>query len=201
MHIKPQTLISPLLVALLLGTTVASADPDHEGKQGKFMKFFDTNADGIVTYEEFQGSSKNRFDRIDTDGNGTISPAEFTAYMQSRREERHKNHFENTDTNKDGVVSKDEFLSASQERALRRFSRMDKNDDGLLSADELAAHKMHKPRFGKKIFSRLDANGDGQVTQEESQAAWGKWFKRLDTNGDQVVSSEEIAQARARWQD
>lgn len=200
MNTKPQTLATPLIVVLLLSASVAVAGPGHAGKHGKFMSFFDTNADGIVTLEEFQGASLNRFERIDTDHNATISEAEFSAYLQTRREERHKHHFERIDTNKDGIVSKDEFLSSSQQRAQRRFEHMDKNSDGQLSADEMASHKKHKPRFGKKIFSKMDANGDGQITQEESQAAWGKWFKRLDTNGDQVVSSDEIQQARSRWQ-
>jgi Ca2+-binding EF-hand superfamily protein len=200
MNTPLQTLITTFGITLLLATSAASAGPRHEGGHNKFMEFFDSNGDGVVTYQEFLDASKHRFDRIDTDHNASVTEAEFSSYMKTRREERHKDHMARMDTNKDGKVSKDEFLSASQARAQRKFDRMDKDNDGLLSEAELAARKDHRPHFGKKVFSRIDANGDGKVTQEESQAAWGKWFTRLDSNGDQVVTVEEIAQARARWQ-
>ena len=199
MSIPFKTLATTLGVTLLISASVVNADPRHEGGHNKFMQFFDTNGDGTVTYEEFLGASRTRFERIDTDSNAAISEAEFSTYMQSRREERHKDHFEHMDANKDGKVSKDEFLTSNQERAQRMFERMDRDNDGQLSNEELAPRKNHQHRFGKKVFSKLDANGDGQVTQEESQAAWGKWFKRMDTNGDQVVTAEEIEQARSRW--
>ena len=207
MNIKPQTLfttlatslITTLIVALPLSAEADSAKQCHDGKHNKFMQFFDANGDGSVTIEEFQGSSKTRFERIDADNNGVISKEEFANYMQSRRDDRHKDRLAAMDADKDGQVSKEEFLNASQARAERKFARMDKDDNGLLSGDELTSHKKHKPHFGKKVFSKLDANGDGQITQEESQAAWSEWFKRLDTNSDQVVSGDEIEQARSRW--
>ena len=194
-----QTLMSTLAITLSLSTTIVSADPGHERGQNRFMKYFDTNNDGTVTFDEFLASSKLRFERIDTDKNAIISESEFSTYMQNRREQHNKERFEGMDSNKDGKISKDEFLASSQQRAERRFGWMDKNNDGQLSNDELTSRKDHKPRFGKKVFSRIDANGDGKVTQEESQAAWGKWFERMDTNGDKVVTEEEIRQARARW--
>jgi Ca2+-binding EF-hand superfamily protein len=201
MNTSLQTLAVALGITLILSTSVVSADPRHEGSHNRFMQFFDANADGTVTYEEFLGASRNRFERMDTDSNATISEDEFSSYMQARREERHKDHFERMDANKDGKVSKDEFLSSSQERAQRRFERMDGNNDGQLSSDELGPGKKHKPRFGKKIFSKLDTNGDGKVTQQESQAAWAKWFERMDSNGDKVVTADETKQARAKWRD
>ena len=195
-----QTLITTLGVTLLISASVVSAGPRHEGGHNKFMKFFDSNGDGTVTHEEFLGASNNRFERIDTDSNATLSEAEFSTYMQARREERRKNHFEHMDANKDGKVSKDEFLASSQQRAQRKFDRMDGDNDGQLSSDELGSHKKHKQRFGKKVFSKIDANGDGLATKEESQAAWRKWFKRMDINNDQVVTTDEISQARAKMQ-
>jgi len=195
-----QTLITTLGISLLISASVVSAGPHHEGGHNKFLKFFDSNGDGTVTYEEFLEASRDRFERIDADKNATISEAEFSSYMQARREEHHKNRFEHMDTNKDGKVSKDEFLTSSQERAKRKFERMDENKDGQLSNDELGSRMKHNSHFGKKVFSKIDANGDGQITKEESQSAWGKWFKRMDSNSDQVVTTDEIKQARTKWQ-
>lgn len=199
MNTKLQAFSITLIIAFLLSASVTSAAQPSIEKHNKFMQFFDANNDGVVTYEEFQRSSKKRFERIDADTNAAISEEEFSNYMQTRHKERQKNHFENVDANKDGKVSKDEFLASERERAKRHFDRMDKDKDGLLSTDELTSHKKHRARFSKKVFAKLDTNSDRQVTQEESQTAWSKWFKRMDANNDQVVSGDEVEQARSRW--
>lgn len=199
MNIPFRILITSLGITLLLSTSVVNADHRHEGGQNRFINYFDTNGDGKVTYEEFLASSKQRFERIDADKSATISESEFSSYMEDRREQRHKERFEHMDTNKDGNISKKEFLADRQQRAERRFGWIDRNNDGQLSDDELTQRKKHKSRFGNKIFSRIDTNGDGKVTQEESQAAWGKWFERMDSNNDKVVTVDEINQARERW--
>jgi len=199
MNSSSKTLTTMLGVTLLLPMSVVSAGPDHEGGHNRFMNFFDTNSDNQVTYDEFLGASKDRFTRIDADKNGVISEDEFASYIKNRREQRQKDRIASMDTNKDGKISKEEFIAHSQQRAERRFGCMDKNHDDQLSNDELASRKDHKRHFGKKVFSRIDSNSDGQVTQEESQAAWGKWFERMDSNGDKIVTADEINQAREKW--
>ncbi|WP_455198309.1 EF-hand domain-containing protein [Kaarinaea lacus] len=198
MNTTSRNLITALGLSLLLAGQVAGAGPRHEG-HNRFMNFFDNNSDGIVTHEEFQGASKDRFDRIDADKNAAISEEEFSTYMNNRREQRHKERVDRMDSNKDGQVSKDEFLAYSQQRAERRFARMDANNDGQLSENEMTMRKKHKHRFGKKIFSRIDANNDGIITRQESQEAWEKWFERMDENGDKVVTDDEVSQAREKW--
>jgi Ca2+-binding EF-hand superfamily protein len=200
MHTPLPTLFTTLSIALLLSTSVASADPRHGGGEGRFMRYFDINKDGTVTYQEFLDASKKRFERIDTDKNAAVSESEFSSYTKSRGKEWRKSKFDSIDTNKDGKISKDEFLKHSQERAQQMFDRLDKNGDGKLTDDEMGPRNKHRGRFAKRIFSRMDTNHDGQISLEESQAAWGKWFQRMDTNGDKVITEDEVQKARSRWQ-
>lgn len=195
---KPfQILITTLGLTLLIASTIVSADSRHEDGHSKFLKFFDSNNDGTVTYKEFKGASKKHFERIDADKNSTISEAEFTAYMKARRDDRQKDIFDRMDTDKNDKISEDEFIRASQERAKRKFKRLDKDNNGHLSNDELGNRNKHK-HPGKKIFMKIDANKDGKVTREESQAEWEKWFQRMDNNSDKVVTVDEIKQERRK---
>lgn len=195
-----------LITALtLLGVGLVGSAPVLAGGYGrdggqKFMQFFDTNQDGTVTLEEFTDAAANRFAKMDSDKNGSVSADEFRAYVQGRRGEHRQQRYVEMDTNKDGQISKDEFLASKRRHAEHQFDRMDTNGDGLLSAGEFASRPAggHRGFGGRRIFQRLDTNGDGVITKAEGMAAWGNWFDHLDTNHDQVVTTEEVQQARIR---
>ena len=74
----------------------------------------------------------------DTDGDGKISLAEWTAFQEKRKAKGNPAKlFARIDTNKDGFIDKSEldaFLA-------KRFAKLDKNGDGVLSADERPGHK------------------------------------------------------------
>ncbi len=184
-----------LLTLLCLGTASPATFAGNHGK-GKFMNFFDANNDGTVTLDEFNESAKQRFTRIDSDGNASLTKEEFRAYIKSRRAERKQRRFAKIDTDNDGQLSKDEFIAFKMKKAERKFTRMDSDGDGVISAEEHVACKGGKhgkrKRRGGKIFQHMDANDDGNISQEESYAAWLNWFKRIDTNADNVVTAEEI---------
>lgn len=185
-----KSVISGLLVGGMLCSSLALA---HGGGTGKFMRFFDTNKDGVVTQDEFEAAMTTRFDHMDSDHNGTVSMEEFRNYLQQRRQEHKQARLKQMDSNGDGQVSQDEYLAYQTKKAQSRFSQLDKNHDGVLSADELDKRGYHhKHHGGNGLFRKLDTNHDGVVTQEESRAAWSSWFSRLDSNGDKVVTSDEV---------
>jgi Ca2+-binding EF-hand superfamily protein len=78
------------------------------------------------------------FAKIDSNGDGQLSKAEFTAYMNSRLAQQRAEidaAFKELDTNKDGKVSKEE---ANAVPALaEHFTELDFNHDGSLSKDEM----------------------------------------------------------------
>jgi Ca2+-binding EF-hand superfamily protein len=194
-----QTLTGAALLVLAMTAAPALAGHGHghgHGK-GRFMKFFDTNNDGVVNMAEFKAAAAERFKRMDADSSGVLSKDEFRDYMRTRRDERKQNRFARMDTNGNSTVERDEFLAHKQAKAERRFARMDKNGDGSVSKEEYASCQKRKHHKGR-MLKRMDENGDGQISQNESLSAWSKWFKRIDVNNDQVVTADEIKAYRNR---
>jgi len=91
-----------------------------------------------ITLEQFEARREKAFMRADTDNDGKVSLAEWTAFQTERKAKGDPaKSFARMDANKDGFVDKGEldvFLA-------KRFARLDKNSDGVLSADERPGHK------------------------------------------------------------
>jgi len=181
------------------------ADPmQHDGHRNRFMQFFDTNGDNVVTMDEFKDAAVNRFNNMDADNNGVVTVKEFQSYISAKRKERRAEYFNNVDANKDGSISQQEYIQYQQKKAEMQFQSMDTNKDGMLSSEEFTSHRKnwrgHGPRHDYKgensMFSRIDTNNDGNITQDESLAAWSRWFSRIDANGDKSVTIDEIRNFR-----
>ena len=65
----------------VLGTTLAHADTDSsQGKmQEKMFKAMDTNADGMVTIDEFNAFHAKKFREMDVNNNGQVTLEEMKA--------------------------------------------------------------------------------------------------------------------------
>jgi hypothetical protein len=103
--------------------------------------------------------------KIDSDGNGTVSKAEWLAYQDKV--------FAALDKNKTGVVDEKEFLSPSSDlatfatggyaRGLQTKAMMHKIDtdgDGSVSHDEFIAYE-------SKVFDMMDKNKNGSLGPQE----------------------------------
>lgn len=88
--------------------------------------------------EKFEARREKAFMRADTDGDGKVSLAEWTAFQTGRKAKGDPaRSFARMDANKDGFIDKlelDAFLA-------KRFAKLDKNGDGVLGADERPGHK------------------------------------------------------------
>jgi Ca2+-binding EF-hand superfamily protein len=170
----------------------------------KFMEYFDSNQDNMVTMSELNEASKQRYAKMDADSNGVVSLEEFQAYLGDRKAQWREQRFTEMDSNADGQVSKEEYILYKQQRAEQRYQEMDADSNGVVSKEEYLNRKrdyrggnhhgkMHgKHHGGDRFFSKLDSNNDAQLTLEESLAAWTEWFKRIDANNDQVVTADEV---------
>ena len=196
-----QSTASILLMIAIVFSGASLADSGHHGK-GRFMSFFDTNGDDVVTTEEFKAAAAERFRNMDADGNGAVTQDEFGAYLKEKRQNWSTVKFQKMDIDKDGNVSQSEYLDYQQQKAQRRFQHMDKNGDGMISEEEYKNSGRYGKRYGKfgreKIFAKLDKNSNGEITQEESLTAWTEWFTKIDLNGDKVVTADEVREYRMK---
>jgi Ca2+-binding EF-hand superfamily protein len=99
------------------------ADANHDGKLSR------AEASNFLTGEIF--------DSRDTDHNGQITKAEWTA-----ADKKDTAGFEKRDANDDGIMTREEAIKYSRTRGLAKkaFVEADKNHDGFLSRDEVQAY-------------------------------------------------------------
>ncbi len=114
----------------------------------------------------------NPMGRLDVDGDGQISQAEFDTPEANR--------FLDADANGDGAVTLDEM------RAHR----------AVMQAEMMAKHAERQQKMEARMdemFVTMDTNGDGAVTMDEAHQAA---FARMDQDGDGYLSKREMKQAR-----
>ena len=115
-----------------------------------------------------------RFESMDTNGDGKISPDEHSA-AASRM-------FEKMDTNADGKVTAAEMTAAKQNMtgkkaekgemtSAEKIKKFDTNGDGVLTADEHAA-------AAKTMFDKMDTDHDGYLSKAEVKAGHEKWMQK-----------------------
>lgn len=148
------------------------------------------------TRAEAQAEVKARFERFDTNKDGTVTRAEFEAasgamkaQRDARRESRQEDTFASLDNDGNGQISRAEWDAGHPgDGKSGPGGRM----PGLRAA------------MGDRWFDALDANKDGKVTLAEANAAAMARFDRLDANKDGTVTPEERKAAhdarRAKWQ-
>ncbi|SFN76670.1 EF hand [Mesorhizobium sp. NFR06] len=91
-----------------------------------------------LTLEKFETRREKAFMRADTDNDGKVSLAEWTAFQTDRKAKGDPaKSFARMDADKDGLVDKAELDAL----LAKRFARLDKNGDGALGADERPGHK------------------------------------------------------------
>ena len=177
-----------ITAAILMGTAgYASAD---NAKPTTFAEM-DVNSDMVLTKEEVQGRLLQNFDKLDIDGNGTLSQNEMPMGKQGKAGRDHKGpNFADLDKNGDNVLSQDEV----QGRMLDHFAQLDKDGNGTLSQDEMPMGKQGKGGRDHKgpNFTDLDKNGDNVLSQEEVQGRMLDNFAQLDKDGNGTLSQDEM---------
>jgi Ca2+-binding EF-hand superfamily protein len=122
----------------------------------------------------FANNPEARFESMDTNGDGKVSPDEHAA-AASRM-------FEKMDTNADGKVTAAEMTAAHQNMtgkkaekgemtATEKIKKFDTNGDGVLTADEHAAG-------AKAMFDKMDTDHDSHLTKGELKAGHEKYMHR-----------------------
>jgi Ca2+-binding EF-hand superfamily protein len=153
-------------------------DENHDGfiDEAEYKKFRERIANGGS-----QRLSEMMLKYLDTDHDGKISRAEFTAIMQI---------FDSLDKDHDGFLSQEELgrffqvlndvkvASTGGVEVDNLFAKFDKNKDGKITPDEMN---------NERTFKALDLNNDGQITREEAEQA----LKQLAERSRQKQQAEK----------
>ena len=144
--------------------------------------------------ERLSERAAEQFARLDTDGDGAISPEEFEAGLQARGER---------------------FAERRQERAERRQQRAERRSEVPAEVRQMRAQLRALLRDGMNLesysglmreratarFEALDADGNGELTVEEFTASVAdraqRLFARMDANDDGIVNRED--RSRGGW--
>lgn len=131
----------------LLGVAIPSvARADQEAR----FESMDTNGDGKVSPDEHAAAASRMFEKMDANGDGKVTAAEMTAAHQKVTGEK---------------AEKGEMTAAD------KIKMFDTNGDGALTADEHAA-------AAKTVFDKMDTDHDGYLTKAEMKAGHDKYMHK-----------------------
>jgi len=164
----------------------------------------DWNGDGKLSFDEYAGPERARFEALDRDGKGAESCAQDAVQnasyrpATSRRSSFGRARFcAANDLNHDGMVSHAEFDSVEAKRFASAASGSKTMTLAQFIAETLARYRQSDTR----IFMYLDRDRDGRLSLAEYAASDEKLFARLDRNGDGVVTRDEMASGASSYPD
>ncbi len=179
----PAALLS--LAALAQSATAPVAAGSHPGAFEHLLKKLDTDGDGKISLAEFQAAAAARFKAVDTKNSGSVDAAQLAASPQAQARNLHvaNRMVHRLDTAKKGYLTQDDFVAAAQQR----FAKLDAQGTGKLTQAQFGADADSATSAGAPRAMRR-----GKFAQAE--------FAKLDSNGDGVVTKDEyVAAAKARF--
>ena len=147
-----QARIIAVALATLMGLGAAGAQA-HEARGAGHDRMpdfadLDTDGSGTVSPAELSARAEARFAAADTDGDGTLTPAEMQAAAAARRAERIARMIARRDTDGDGAVSFEEMTAGRDPQ--RIFDRLDADADGAISEQEFSEMRAHRGQRGAR---------------------------------------------------
>jgi len=215
---KPGLLAGACLCALLSPSVLAQVPPrplvgGHGNNIAAFVAQHDGNADGRLTWDEFDAFRRQRYDATDADGDGSVDVEEYVQEFADRMRqemeqgrgeqvEQTRRRFAALDADKDGHVSRAEF-DASGERVWNEGRKAlagtaEAKADGEKTAEGAArfdrqANRLALPSSHTKegFLALYDGDGDGKVERGEFDRARAAQFARTDADGDGRLGQDE----------
>eukprot|EP00163_Fabomonas_tropica_P032268 TRINITY_DN800_c0_g4_i1.p1 TRINITY_DN800_c0_g4~~TRINITY_DN800_c0_g4_i1.p1 ORF type:complete len:1244 (-),score=362.25 TRINITY_DN800_c0_g4_i1:154-3567(-) len=185
----------------------------------------DENGDGMIDFDEFQKlmtaaksarsleafnlrQIKKKFKKLDSDGNGTLSPSEIRVFLTNMHADGQPPPTADTvntlikmaDADGDGNIDFREFVKLLESMQVareidtfdtsmlrRRFKLLDRSGDGYLQADEV------------KVFMQC-LNPNVKAAAAIDSASVNNMLKSMDTDGDGQISIDEFLRAMKKIQ-
>lgn len=138
----PRPLLGALTLAALLavGPAIAATTSKAAAADDGFAAA-DTNGDGAIDLTEFHADIQRAWHRLDHDGDGFITEAEFLDVPHAKvTKALWQRMLRQVDADKDGRISFKEMVYARMDY----FAKADSNHDERLTRDEVTAFNSHR---------------------------------------------------------
>lgn len=153
----------------------------------------DWNGDGKLSLAEYAAPQRTRFVSMDRDGAGFVSCAARGDDGAGGRAGLGRFCADN-DINMDGRVTRSELDAAST----KRFAAVTGGTQAMTPVQFAVSEQQRYASANARTFRRLDEDGDGLLTVQEFGGAELKLFARLDKNRDNVLAPTELHNRVAR---
>jgi len=144
---------STLFLTLSLACIATTVHAQEGGKRASPLDGLDSDADGSISFAEFQAVGGDHFDTADANSDGALSLDEFLS-ARPERGPRPEGRATDREINEERAA---EIHARMEERAAEEFIEMDHNGDNLVTKLEMQ----------EATFLRLDSNNDGMIAGRE----------------------------------
>jgi Ca2+-binding EF-hand superfamily protein len=148
-----------------IGLTSAAVAAEH-GERGQHRAAaLDTDGNGTVSFAEFTAREADNFARIDSNADSLISVEELASSRRgpprgNRNAAQRDGDSQRPEPTAEQIAERQAMM---QECLYARFTQMDSDDDGALTLSE----------FQEFNFLAVDSDNDGKLTREELRAMGG----------------------------
>ena len=165
----------PILVVAFIGVALCLAAAPEKGGPGR------------------KPSLKQLFKRLDADGDGSLTEAEYVGRSRFGAEKARK-IYHASDADGDGKVTETEYVDNRivTDKAKEVFFWIDADDDGTMTRQEVAARI-------DRVFKEMDTSADGRVTIPEFMSSRWRWQVRVDwKKRDQPAPEKKAEEAKRK---
>ena len=189
--------VAAIVLAAAAGAATAqqapAQAPERQDRSARMLAS-DTDNDGRISQAEFTAKAVERVRSADGNGDGTVTAEERRAVGEARRAEHMAERFSRLDTNGDGAISQAEFEAAPAMRGGREGRRGGRGEGRGGERGGWSRDAGHRAEGARGMRGPRGADGATTVAEAQTQAA--ERFARMDANNDGYLTAEDRAANR-----